>query len=118
MAQTVSVASNDTLVNATAYPSITLSDRSVRRAIRVQDAIGLNPAQFQSVALTCSVQGATFGSANLQPQYSLDGQNWANLGSAISANGISTLSACPASAWLRFLVGGTGNITTASVIIG
>lgn len=88
-----------TLTNAEAYGLA---------AKRVADYLDVRPAEANTVYAQLT---GTVGTATLQPQYSLNGTTWVSLGSAISSAGITKLDNVPATAYLRFLVGGTGNMT-------
>jgi hypothetical protein len=105
-----------TLTNGLAYPANTDTAGVARRNVRLD--IALDAPNLQNVTPQIAVTG-TFGTATLQPQQSLDGgTTWVNVGSAISAAGITSLGVMAAGALFRVLVGGTGDITGATVTIG
>lgn len=109
------IANNATLTNALGYPRVPNLAGVTVVGKQVRDLVA--PNDVHQVAMHIHIVSATFGTANLQPQYSLDGVNWANLGSALSAAGITALTAIPKEAFFRLLVGGTGDVTAATVLI-
>lgn len=104
-----------TLTNAVAYPDNVDTTGAARRYVRLADALDAPNAQTVTPQIAVT---ATFGTATIQPQQSLDGgTTWVNVGSAISSAGITSLGTMAAGALFRILITGTGNITGATVSI-
>ena len=104
-----------TLTNALAYPANVDTTGAARRHVRLADA--LDAPNAQTVTPQFAITGS-FGTANAQPQQSLDGgTTWVNVGSAISSAGITSLGVMAAGALFRVLIGGTGDITGATITI-
>jgi hypothetical protein len=98
------------LVNAQAYPNA--AGAKVDRLLPGHGDGGSN-------TISCQQGGsATFGTATLQRQFSHDnGATWTNDGAAISAATFVPVTLFRRY-WYRWLVGGTGNITGAFLVIG
>ena len=101
-----------TLTNAVSYPVVAAGSQHPR----IRDLINATPDEHDGTVYL-QVAAATFGTATLQPRWSLDAANWVTIGSALTAVGITSLGILPLSAYVSFLVGGTGDITVASLYI-
>ena len=98
-----------TLVNATRYPSAV--GEKIDRMLSHLDQQGIGTVRVMFGG------AATFDTATLQPQLSFDGgTTWVNYGSALSA-ATPIIIEVPRAAKLGFLVGGTGNISAASLYL-
>lgn len=95
-----------TMVNATPYPNAA--------GVRIDRAMSTCPDNGPATFLVGGA--ATFGTANLQRQWSPDGVTWYNDGAAITAATLVSVTFAR-SGWYRWLVGGTGNITVAALYV-